>query len=239
VHRSKQQVLRFAQDDNAFFCTSHFFTSYFLLCNHAAGDAVAGIARGVGLLVVGLGVHHDCRASVAEQRMAVAAERNVFILPPEMCFAIGGYGKVWTIPSMVAFRIFQTMLLVVGIEMASCGLEVRGFALCVLMKVDGMFAGRQILESDFHPDSRGGFPQSRGAYDLPLGILELYQSLGRTGRRKRQDEQSEREQTNGFHGGIIANSGAPAPGVRKIDPGFVESAFALLRSGAEREAMGQ
>src|SRR5260370_13864379 len=80
-----------------------------LLRNYAAGDAVSCVTCGIGLLVVGLGVHHDGGSSVAVQRMAVAAERNVFILPPEICFAIGGNGKSCAIPNLVAFRIFQTL----------------------------------------------------------------------------------------------------------------------------------
>ena len=44
-----------------------------LLCDYAAGDAVAGIACGVGLLVVGFRMDNDRCASVAVERMAVAA----------------------------------------------------------------------------------------------------------------------------------------------------------------------
>ncbi len=69
-----------------------------LLCNHAAGDAVAGIARGVGLLVVSLGVHHDCGASVAVQGMSVAAERDVFIHSTEMCLAVRANREVGNVP---------------------------------------------------------------------------------------------------------------------------------------------
>jgi len=38
-----------------------------LLFNYAAGDAVAGVACGIGLLVVGLGVHYECCSAVAEE----------------------------------------------------------------------------------------------------------------------------------------------------------------------------
>ncbi len=162
-----------------------------LLCNHTAGDAVAGIARGVGLLVVGFGVHHESGASVAEQRMAVAAERDVFILPLEMRFAVRAHREVGVVTGVVTFRILQSMLLPIGIEMASRGLEVRGVALRVLMKVDTMFAGRQIFEIDFHLNARGRFPKNGGAYNLALGIFELNQNLGRTGRGERDHEQCE------------------------------------------------
>src|SRR5208282_323277 len=152
-----------------------------LLRNHTAGDAVAGIARGVGLLIVGLGVRYDCGASVAEQRMAVAAERDVFILPLEMRFAVRVHGEVGVVAGVVTFRILQSMLLSIGIEVASRGLEVRGVALRVLMEVDSVFAWRQIFEIDFHLHARGRFPKNGGTYNLALGIFELNQNLGRTG----------------------------------------------------------
>src|SRR6266404_9933071 len=113
-----------------------------LLLNYAAGDAVAGVARGVGLLVVGLRVDHKRCSAVAEQRMAVFAERHVFILCFEMRFAIRPHGEVGVVASMVALGILQSMLLAIGIEVGSRGLEVRGIALRVLMKVDGMNSGR-------------------------------------------------------------------------------------------------
>ena len=43
------------------------------LRNYAAGDAVAGIPRGIGLLVVSFRVDYERRAAIAEERMAVGA----------------------------------------------------------------------------------------------------------------------------------------------------------------------
>jgi hypothetical protein len=54
----------------------------------------------------------------------------------------------------------------------------------------------------------------------------LNQNLGRAGRCERDHEQCEREQASGFHGGIIAKSGATAPVVREINPGLIEPALA-------------
>ena len=149
-----------------------------LLRNHAAGDAVACVAGRIGFLIVGFGVDYKRGASVTEERMAVAAEVDIFVLALEMRFAIGGYGKVWTVSGVVAFRILQAMLLVVGIEMASCGFEVGGVALRVLMEVDGMFAGRQVLEVDLHFYSRSGFLNRSGAHNLSSSVLELNHGLG-------------------------------------------------------------
>src|SRR6266404_1020677 len=86
-----------------------------LLRNCAAGDAVAGVARGVGLLVVGLRVDHKRCSAVAEERMAVLAERHVFILCFEMRFAIRPHGEVGVVAGMVALGILQSMLLAIAI----------------------------------------------------------------------------------------------------------------------------
>jgi hypothetical protein len=85
------------------------------------------------------------------------------------------------------------MLLAIGIEMGSRGLEVRAIAFRVLMKVDGMYAGGKILEIELHSDSWGGVPQNRRAHSLALGILKVNHSLGRTGGCECDHEQCEGE----------------------------------------------
>ena len=57
--------------------------------------------------------------------------------------------------------------------MTSSGLEVRSFAFRILMKMDGVFAGREILDVYFYPNSRGRFPNNCGANDFALSIFEL------------------------------------------------------------------
>src|SRR3982074_2653254 len=144
--------------------------------------------------------------------MAVFAERDVFILSFEMRFAIRADREIGIVAVVVTFGILQSMLLAIGIEMRSRGLEVRGIALRVLMKVDGMYARRQILEIDLHSDSGAGLPQNRGTHGLALSILKVNHGLGRTGGCECDHKQCEREQVSGFHGGIIAKSGLLAPG---------------------------
>jgi hypothetical protein len=65
------------------------------------------------------------------------------------------------------------MLFAIGIEMRACGLKVRRLTLCVLMKMDSVFAGRQILDVDFDADAWAGLPENCAARYLALGILEL------------------------------------------------------------------
>src|SRR6266852_2033403 len=94
-----------------------------LLLNHAAGDAVAGVACRVGLLVVSIGVHYECCAAVAEERMAVLAERHVFIFGFEMRFAVSADREIGIVAVVVAFGILQSMLLAIGIEMGPADLK--------------------------------------------------------------------------------------------------------------------
>ena len=42
-------------------------SSKLFFSDYAAGDAVAGVARGIGLLVISIGVHYECGASVTEE----------------------------------------------------------------------------------------------------------------------------------------------------------------------------
>src|ERR1700730_3383447 len=113
--------------------------------------------------------------------MAVFAERDILILSFETRFAVRADCEIGIVAVVVAFGILQSMLLAIGIEMGSRGLEVRSIALRVLMKVDGMYAGWKILEIEFHSDSRGGFPQNRSTHSLAVGILKVNHSLGRAG----------------------------------------------------------
>jgi len=44
----------------------HRQTDFALFTNRAAGDPVTGVTRRIGLLVVSLGMHHECGAAVAK-----------------------------------------------------------------------------------------------------------------------------------------------------------------------------
>jgi hypothetical protein len=99
-----------------------------------------------------------------------------------MGLAVRAHGEVGIVTGVVALRTLQSMFLSVRIEMRPSRLEVRGVALRVLVKVDAMFAGRQILKIKLHAYCPGpGFPENRCADTVALGVLELNHSLGRTG----------------------------------------------------------
>lgn len=124
-----------------------------LLCDCAAGDAVSGVARGVGLHVVGFGVDDDGGAAVAEDRVGTVAESDVFVLQAQVGFATRIDGEVLHVAGMVAFGIIQSVLLGFGIEMRTGGFEIGGIALGVLMKVDGMLAEGKIVKVKLEADA--------------------------------------------------------------------------------------
>jgi hypothetical protein len=118
-----------------------------LLCNGAAGYAVAGVAGGIGLVVVGFGVDDDCGTAVAEERVGAVAESHIIVLPAEpVGFALRIDLEILHVAGVVAFGILQSVFFTVGIEVRAGGLEVGGIALGVLMEVDGMLPGREIVQ---------------------------------------------------------------------------------------------
>jgi len=117
-----------------------------LLRDYAAGDAVAGVAGGIGLHVVGFGVDDDRGAAVAEEGMRAVAESYVFVLQGRVGFAFHVDGEVQHVAGVVAFGIIESVLLAIGIEMRAGGFEVGRIALRVLVEVDGVLAGRQVVK---------------------------------------------------------------------------------------------
>jgi len=77
---------------------------YRLLCDYAAGDAVAGIAGGIGLHVIAFGVDYDRSAAVAEERVRTVAEGYVGVLEGSICLAVGVNGQVQHISGVMAVR---------------------------------------------------------------------------------------------------------------------------------------
>jgi hypothetical protein len=121
-----------------------------LLCNHAAGDAVAGVTRGIRFVVIGLRVDHDGRAAVAEERMRPFTQGHVVILESDSVgFALGVDGEVFHVARVVPLRIVESVLLGLRVEVRARGFEIGRIALGVLMEVDGVLAGRQAIQMQF------------------------------------------------------------------------------------------
>jgi hypothetical protein len=161
-----------------------------LLRDHTAGDAVAGVAGGIGLHVVGLGMDYDRSAAVAEERVGAVAESYVCVLQFCICLAFGVYGEVVHVTGVVAVGIFQAVLLVFGIEVRAGRFEVGGLALGVLMKVDGVLTGRQIMKSKLEADAGSLLPQGDRPDGFALSVLEFDFGLGGAGERENKQSDS-------------------------------------------------
>jgi hypothetical protein len=154
-----------------------------LLRYYAAGDAVAGVSGGIGLHVVSFGVDDDCGAPVGEERMRPFAEGHVFVLDTRVRFSLRTNGEVQHIAGVMAFRILESMLFAVGIEVRAGRLEIRSIAFRVLMKVDGVLAERKIVQLQLEGDAGAFCRQSDGADVFSLGILEVDFGFGGAGKR--------------------------------------------------------
>jgi hypothetical protein len=102
---------------------------------------------------------------------------------------------------MMAFGIFETMLLGLGIEVSTGRFKVRPFALGNLMEVDGMYSWREIVEFDFESHARSLIPNDDLADRFALPIFQFNFGFGRAlgCEGNQQEEQSEGERGGGFH----------------------------------------
>ena len=154
-----------------------------LFCNDAAGYAVAGVAGGIRLHVVGFGVDYDRGAAVAQERMGAVAEAYVVILQ----FGVGDTSivnvEILHVAGVVAFGILQAVLLTFRIEMRAGGLEIGGVALGILMKVDSMLAGRKIVKVQLERDALSVLRHDDGACGLTVGVFDCDFGLGCAGKR--------------------------------------------------------
>jgi len=152
-----------------------------LLCDNAAGDAVAGVAGRIGLVVVGFGVDYDGGAAVAEQRMRAVAEGYVVVLELRAGVAFLIDGEVLHVAGVVAIGIVESVLPGFGVEVRAGGFEVRGIALGVLMKVDGVLAWRKIVQVKLQGDAASLLPERDGADVFALGVFEVDFGFGGAG----------------------------------------------------------
>jgi hypothetical protein len=174
--------------------------------NHPTGDAVAGVSRRVGFHVVCLGMDHQRRASVGEQRVRVGrgAKRDIIVGDLRLRLAVRSDRDVQHVAGVVALRILEAVLPGLRIEVAACRLEVWRIALRVLVEVNAMLAGRQAVEVELDLDSAADGLDFGGADAVSLSILEFDfdafgGSRGRSGRQQSNGE-GDSEQF-GFHSG--------------------------------------
>jgi len=138
-------------------------------------------------------VDDDGGASVAEERVGAVAEGYVAILESDSVgLALDTDGEVSHVAGVVAFGIIESVLLALRIEMRTGGFEIGRIALGVLMEVDGVLAGRQVVEMEFEFNARSVIPEDHPADALALGVLEFDYGFGGAG---------EREKNHGGQGG--------------------------------------
>ena len=88
-------------------------------CYHATGDAVTGVSSGIGFHVVGLGMDNQCRSPIAENGVAVGSPIHVSVHQIRFCLSASVHREILHVARVVAFRIFEPVLLVVRIEMGT------------------------------------------------------------------------------------------------------------------------
>src|SRR5262249_11373392 len=94
-------------------------------------------------------------STVAEDGMIVLAHRHVLVHDADLRLPVRLHRKVRHISSVVSLWISNPMLLILGIEVRACALEIRTVALCVLMNVNRVLSGLKVLhvKRDLHSAS--------------------------------------------------------------------------------------
>src|ERR1700751_721198 len=128
-----------------------------LFLDDAAGDAVSGVAGGVGHEVVGFGVDDQGGATVVEEGVGFVAEGDSgeqeagFGLALFICGEVGDVAEVGVGRLRIVFAMMGTGL----VEGGCGGGKVRPVALAFVVDVDAVFAGGDVLDLDRGPDALG------------------------------------------------------------------------------------
>lgn len=124
----------------------------------------------------------DGGAAVAEQRVRTFAKSYVFVFKAGVRLSFHIDSEVQHVAGVVAFGILQAVFLVLGIEMWPRRLEVRRIALGILMEVNRMLAGRQIMKIQFEANTRSLLPKDDSADIFALGVFDFHLRFGRAGK---------------------------------------------------------
>ncbi len=73
-------------------------------------------------------------------------------VPSALPFCVDG--QVQHVAGVMAFGTLQSVLLAVGVEVWTCGFEIGSIALGVLVNVDTVVAGREVVEVELEADAR-------------------------------------------------------------------------------------
>jgi hypothetical protein len=212
--------------------------------DHAAGDAVAGVAGRIGLVVVGLGVDHQRRAVGVEQRVRLARlERDLAVEDLDREIAVLRHMQVGHVAGVALAR-HHAVMGVARIEMAPGGFE-RRLAFADGVNMEGMLAGLEPLDLKLDEDAGRRLHQVDVADRLAAGIPEL--GIGHFGRVDRQRHgpgqqrsgASRRQQVPNAHvrspdGPVASTANGPFQFRRRCD----EPGLSILRPNRARHMEG-
>ena len=107
----------------------------------------------------------------------------------------------------MAFGTLQSVLLALGVEVWTCGFEIGSIALGVLVDVDTVIAGREVVEVELEADARSFRRHDDRAYGFTLRVLEFDYGFGGAGKGGDGQDYGEGDEGESkmFHAGIIAN----------------------------------
>jgi hypothetical protein len=91
---------------------------------HPTRNAVPRVSGGIGFHVVGLGVDDQRGSSIAENGVAVISEIHISVDDARLHFTVRVHGDVLHVAGMMAFRILESVLFVVGVEVRAGGFEI-------------------------------------------------------------------------------------------------------------------
>ncbi len=134
---------------------------------HSTGDAVTGVSSRIGFHVVGLGMDNECRSPIGENGVVVLLPIHISVGRLRFRFAVSVHGEVLHVAGVMAVRIIKPVLLVVRIEMGTRRLEIRWITPCILVNVDGMLSGWQIMHVELDEGrqrSETGWQQRRSEF---------------------------------------------------------------------------
>jgi len=142
--------------------------SLFRLADYAAGDA----RRRAAASFAGHSMNHNGSATVAEDGMLVGSEAYVRSHRGYVCGAIGPYDqrKIRDIAS--GCHSCHGVIMAAPFEVRAGSLEIRRIAFADLVNVNGMWAGRKVLDIEHDFNALWRSTQSGCADGLPLGVFE-------------------------------------------------------------------
>src|SRR5258706_11923351 len=99
-------------------------SNFLLICYHTTSDAVPGVPGRIGFHVVSLCMDNQRRSAVAEKRVAVGSPIHVSVHQMRSYLSVSVHREILHVARVVAFRIFEPVLLAVRIEMGASWLEI-------------------------------------------------------------------------------------------------------------------